>query len=255
MASWVIIPARLASSRLPRKALADIHGLPMVVRVAQAAQQSRADRVVVATDAEEILEAARRCGIDALMTASTHASGTDRIAEAGQLLGVAGNDCVINVQGDEPLIEASLIDALIALMQTHPDCPMVTAAHALHDPQAWENPHIVKLVLSRRSEAMYFSRALIPHDRDGRRSQVEEAVLRHVGIYGYRMHFLAGFATLEQPAVERLESLEQLRALWHGYRILVHRMHTPAAPGVDTPEDLALVRTLFAAHSKVGLGT
>jgi len=235
-----------------RKPLADIHGLPMVVRVAQAAQRSVADHVVVATDSEEVLSAARSFGVDALITSREHASGTDRIAEAAQRLGVAPDDAVINVQGDEPLIEASLINTLLGLLQAHPDCPMVTAAHPLEDMQAWTNPNVVKVVLSRCGNALYFSRALIPHDRDSRRSDEDEAVLRHVGVYGYRMHFLARYGQLERPSIERLESLEQLRALWHGHRILVHRLDQPAAPGVDTPEDLALVRELFLAHSKVG---
>jgi len=252
LTSWVFIPARLASTRLPLKPLADIHGVPMVVRVAQAARRSRADRVVVATDAPEVLAAAKCYGIEALLTAPQHQSGTDRIAEAAHLLGLAPDDRVVNVQGDEPMIEPSLINALLDLLDAHPDCPMVTAAHPLAEVEAWTNPNLVKVVLSLREEALYFSRALIPHDRDGLRSHRDEAVLRHVGIYGYRMHFLARYSQLERPSIERLESLEQLRALWHGYRILVHRLHQPCAPGVDTPEDLESIRALFAAHPKVG---
>jgi 3-deoxy-manno-octulosonate cytidylyltransferase (CMP-KDO synthetase) len=225
----------------------------MVVRVAQAAQRSAADHVIVATDSEEVLNAARSFGVDALITSREHVSGTDRIAEAAQRLGVAPDDAVINVQGDEPLIEASLIDALLGLLRAHPDCPMVTAAHPLEETLAWTNPNVVKVVLSRCGNALYFSRALIPHDRDSRRSSEDEAVLRHVGVYGYRMHFLARYGQLERPSIERLESLEQLRALWHGHRIHVHRLDQPAAPGVDTPHDLAVVRELFLAHPKVGL--
>lgn len=246
----VLIPARMASSRLPDKPLADIAGLPMVVRVAQRAAQSGADRCVVAADDERILRACERHGVSAIATRADHPSGSDRLAEACAQLGLDGDDLVVNVQGDEPLIEPALIDAVADTLRRHPACAMSTAAHAIAQRADWLNPNVVKVVLDREGIAHYFSRAPIPWWRDGMdRSDAlpDPAPLRHVGIYAYRAAFLRRFPTLAPAPTERLESLEQLRALWHGERIAVHVTPHAPGPGVDTPQDLERVRALLAA--------
>lgn len=250
----VLIPARLASSRLPDKPLADIGGLPMVVRVAQAAAASGASRVVVAADAPVIVEACRAHGVEALLTRTDHPSGSDRLAEACTLLGLPDDDCVLNVQGDEPLIAAPMIDACAQLLHDRPDCVMSTVAHAIDDPAEFNNPNVVKVVLDAQSRALYFSRAPIAWWRDGFAAGIHQlpapAPLRHVGLYGYRAGFLRRFPTLPQSPLEVLEALEQLRVLWHGERIAVHVSAERPGPGVDTPEDLARVRALFAEATR-----
>jgi 3-deoxy-manno-octulosonate cytidylyltransferase (CMP-KDO synthetase) len=247
----VLIPARLASTRLPNKPLADIAGKPMVVRVAERAARSGALRVVVAADHPSIVEACAAHGVQAVLTAESHPSGSDRLAEACALLGLADTELVVNVQGDEPLIEPGLIDACAALLQQQPACVMATVAHPLHAVADFTNPNVVKVVLDAQARALYFSRACIPWWRDGNaaagvRQLPEPAPLRHVGLYAYRVGFLRRFPSLPPAPLEQLESLEQLRVLWHGERIAVHV--TPHAPGsgVDTPEDLARVRREWA---------
>jgi 3-deoxy-manno-octulosonate cytidylyltransferase (CMP-KDO synthetase) len=244
----VLIPARLASTRLPNKPLADIGGAPMVVRVAQRAQLSRAENVVVATDSQEVIEQCAHFNIQAVMTASTHASGSDRLAEACTLLGLPDDAVVVNVQGDEPLIDMALIDAVAQLLADRPDCAMSTAAHAIESAEDHMNPNIVKVVLDARQTAMYFSRAPIPAARDhtGQALPTLLKPLRHVGIYGYRAGFLKAFPGLPPAPVEQLECLEQLRALWHGYKIAVHTTERSPGIGVDTPADLQAARQLFA---------
>ena len=253
MSFTAIVPARLASTRLPDKPLADIGGLPMVVRVAQRAAQSGAARVVVATDHERILQACQRHGVAALMTRADHASGSDRLAEACSLLGLDGDAVVVNVQGDEPLIDPALIDACAALLARRGDCVMATAAHAIDNVADYENPSVVKVVCDRDGLALYFSRAPLPWWRDGNprgpssiTALPEPAPLRHVGLYAYRAGFLRRFPTLAAAPLEQLEALEQLRVLWHGERIAVHVSAHAPGPGVDTPEDLERVRRLFA---------
>jgi len=247
----VLVPARLASTRLPNKPLADIAGLPMIVRVAQRAAQSSARAVVVAADHANIVAACSAHGIRAVLTRSDHATGSDRLAEACTLLGLDGNDAVINVQGDEPLIDPALIDACAALLEARSDCVMSTAAHAIGSPAEFDNPNVVKVVCDAAGRALYFSRAPIPWWRDGRMSGTTQlpspAPLRHIGLYGYRAGFLRRFPLLEAAPLERIESLEQLRVLWHGERIAVHVAAHAPGPGVDTPEDLARVRAIFAA--------
>ena len=245
----VLIPARLASSRLPDKPLADIAGLPMVVRVAQRAALSGATRCVVAADDDRILQACAQHGVAALATRADHPSGSDRLAEACTALGLADDEIVVNVQGDEPLIEPALIDAVAAELQARPDCAMSTAAHAIHRREDWVDPNVVKVVTDARGTAAYFSRAPIPWWRDGmaRDELPSPAPLRHVGIYAYRAAFLRRFPTLPPAPTERLESLEQLRALWHGERIAVHLTALAPGPGVDTPQDLERVRALLHA--------
>jgi 3-deoxy-manno-octulosonate cytidylyltransferase (CMP-KDO synthetase) len=245
----VLIPARLASSRLPRKPLADIAGLPMVVRVARQAQMSLASQVVVAADDAEILEACAAHGVAAVLTRVDHATGSDRLAEACELLGLDGDDVVVNVQGDEPLIEPALIDAVAGLLIARADCVVATAAHAVSDAAELANPNVVKVVCDREDRALYFSRAPIPWWRVGSTAASpgigSVAPLRHIGIYAFRAGFLRRFPSLEVSPLEAVESLEQLRVLWHGERIAVHRSQTPSGIGVDTAEDLARVRQML----------
>ena len=252
----VLIPARLASSRLPDKPLADIAGLPMVVRVAQAAARSGAARVVVAADSPRIITACLAHGIDAVLTRSDHLSGSDRLAEACELLGLDGDDAVVNVQGDEPLIAPAMIDACAALLGDRPDCVMATVAHAIDDLAEFSNPNVVKVVLDAAGRALYFSRAPIAWWRDGFAQGIHQLPsdpppLRHVGLYAYRAGFLRRFPQLSVAPIERQESLEQLRVLWHGERIAVHVSAERPGPGVDTPDDLARVRALFGAALKL----
>ena len=247
MGFTVLIPARLASTRLPDKPLADIAGRPMVVRVAQRASQSRAQRVVVAGDSPRIVQACEAHGVEAVLTGTDHTSGSDRLAQACELLGLAGPDVVVNVQGDEPLIDPSLIDAVAALLEASPEASMSTAAHAIASADEFSNPNVVKTVLDARGFALYFSRAGIPwwRDGDGALPLAQPLPLRHVGIYGYRAAFLRLFPTLAHAPVEQTEALEQLRALWHGYRIAVHVTQAAPGIGVDTPQDLERVRALW----------
>jgi 3-deoxy-manno-octulosonate cytidylyltransferase (CMP-KDO synthetase) len=246
----VLIPARLQSTRLPRKPLADIHGAPMVVRVAERARQSKARRVVIATDHAEIAAACRTHGVDCVMTSPDHPTGSDRLAEACEALGLQGDDAVVNVQGDEPLIDPALIDACAELLDTRRDCVMSTAAHAIEELSEYANPNVVKVVLDAAQRALYFSRSPIPWQRDGSSAGAPAlpsvaAPLRHVGIYGYRAGFLRRFPQLAASPLEAIESLEQLRVLWHGERIAVHVSNARPGPGVDTPEDLERVRALM----------
>lgn len=246
-----LIPARRASSRLPDKALLDIAGLPMVVRVARQALKSQASRVVVATDDVDIAQACSAHGIDPVMTALDHPSGSDRLAQACELLGLSDDQLVVNVQGDEPLIAPELINQVAFTLHQRPDCAMSTAAHPIDDPAEMANPNVVKTVLDAHGTALYFSRAPIPWWRDGFASGIgalsEPRPLRHLGIYAYRCHFLKQFPKLSVAPHETTEALEQLRALWHGHRIAVHVTHDSPSPGVDTPQDLERVRQLLSA--------
>lgn len=251
-----LIPARLASTRLPNKPLADIGGLPMVVRVARRAAESGAARVVIATDAPEVAQAAASHGVDVVMTRADHPSGTDRLAEAATALGLADDEIVVNVQGDEPLIPPPLIAAVARLLDERGDCSIATAAHPIASIAEYLNPNAVKVVTDASGRAAYFSRAPIPWDRDHlgaagvappaalSAAMQAEPPLRHVGLYAYRVAFLRAYPRLARSPHETIESLEQLRALWHGYHIAVLR--TPQAPpaGVDTPEDLERARRL-----------
>lgn len=252
MSFTVLIPARLASTRLPDKPLVDIAGIPMVVRVAQRALQSGASRVVVAADSLAIIEKCEAFGVLAVRTRTDHPSGSDRLAEACELLGLGDAEYVVNVQGDEPLIAPALIDAVAALLAQRSDCAMSTAAHTIATQAELLNPNVVKVVLDARNTALYFSRSPIPAARDfaGQAWWTEGSALppalRHVGIYGYRVGFLRQFPALTQAPLEQLEQLEQLRALWHGHRIAVHITEQAPGTGVDTPEDLERVRRLFA---------
>jgi 3-deoxy-manno-octulosonate cytidylyltransferase (CMP-KDO synthetase) len=250
MSFIVIIPARLASTRLPNKPLADLGGKPMVVRVAERAQASGAARIVVATDHADILAACAAHGIEACMTAASHPSGTDRIAEVARTLGLPADAVVVNLQGDEPLIDPALLSACAARISQ--DVPMATCAHPLHDALEAFNPNVVKVVLDKHGRALYFSRATIPWHRDAfaqNRDQLPAGYvpLRHIGLYAYSNAFLQQYPQLEPSPLETIEALEQLRVLWHGVPIAVHVTDSAPAAGVDTPEDLERVRAYFAS--------
>ncbi len=250
MSFTVLIPARLQSTRLPRKVLSDLGGAPMVVRVAQRAALSLAARVVVAADDDEIVRACAAHAVHCVKTRASHATGSDRLAEACQLLGLDGEQIVVNVQGDEPLIEPDLINACADVLARRPDCVMSTAAHGIDDPAEMLNPNVVKVVLDGQQRALYFSRAPIPWWRDGFAEGLRQlplpAPLRHIGIYGYHAGFLRRFPELPACPLETVESLEQLRVLWHGERIAVHVSPARPGPGVDTAQDLARVQAFFA---------
>ncbi len=245
----VLIPARLASTRLPDKPLADIAGKPMVVHVAARAAQSGAMQVVVACDDARIADACAAHGVRAVLTRKDHLSGSDRLAEACMLLGLAGDDMVVNVQGDEPLIDPELVRRVALLLDERADCVMSTAAHPLTEVSDYLNPNVVKVVLDAAGRALYFSRAPIPWRRDGAAADTlpSPAPLRHLGLYAYRAGFLRQFPALPPAPLEQTEALEQLRVLWHGHRIAVHVAPHGPGPGVDTPEDLARVRAVFAS--------
>ena len=248
----VIIPARLASSRLPEKALADIAGKPMVVRVAERAKLSEAQRIVVATDHTAIAAACSEYGIEAVLTGKQHTSGTARLAEAALLLGMADSDIAVNVQGDEPLIDPALINRTAELLGSS-SAQMATAAHPIADAAEFLNPNCVKVVLDQRRNALYFSRAPIAWPRDAfaeTQAVLPEgfAPLRHIGLYAYRVGFLHQYVGLPPSPLESIESLEQLRVLWHGGKIAVTVCDNAPSAGVDTAEDLQRVRDWFARH-------
>lgn len=258
MSFTVLIPARMASTRLPDKPLADIAGLPMVVRVARQAALAGARRVVVAADDARVMAACARHGVEALMTRVDHVSGSDRLAQACEMLGLDGGDVVVNVQGDEPLIAPDLIRQCADLLETDAEAVVATAAHAIHDLADFTNPNVVKVVLDAKFRALYFSRAPLPWWRDassaGRPALPTGAAqaggaLRHIGLYAYRAGYLRNFPSLAVAPLERLEALEQLRVLWHGDRIVVHIAAQAPPAGVDTPEDLARVRARFVTPS------
>lgn len=246
----VLIPARFASTRLPGKPLADIAGKPMVLRVVERARRSGACQVWVATDHPGVFEAVTRAGGQALMTRADHPSGTDRLAEAVERLGWADDEIVVNVQGDEPLIDPALIGAVAGALAADRDAAIATAAHPLSDPAELFNPNVVKVVCNAAGQAMYFSRAPIPWARDAfavDRSRLPPGlpVLRHIGLYAYRVAFLRRYAGLAVSPLEHFEALEQLRAMWHGYRIQVLQVDKAPLAGVDSPDDLERVRRLF----------
>ncbi len=258
MTFTVLVPARMASTRLPDKPLADIGGVPMVVRVARQAARSGASRVVVAADDMRVLAACAQHGVEAVLTRVDHVSGSDRLAEACTLLCLAGDDIVVNVQGDEPLIDPALIQQCADLLQADGEAVVATAAHAIDDVADFTNPNVVKVVLDAKFRALYFSRAPLPWWRDASSmgnpalpmaAAQDIGALRHIGLYAYRAGYLRNFPTLAVAPLEKLESLEQLRVLWHGDRIVVHiAPHAPPG-GVDTAEDLARVRALLAGST------
>jgi 3-deoxy-manno-octulosonate cytidylyltransferase (CMP-KDO synthetase) len=258
----VVIPARYASSRLPGKPLADIGGRPMVLRVLERALLAGAESVIVATDDARVQQAVEAAGYQAIMTSPDHQSGTERLVEVAEALGWDDDTLVVNVQGDEPLIDPELIREAARQLVLHSDAVMATLAHPIHDHADFINPNVVKVVTDEAGYALYFSRAPIPWPRDAFAVQSANAnrvgalqqpmphelgALRHIGLYAYRAGFLRTYASLAASPLERFEMLEQLRVLWHGHRISLGITPTAPAPGVDTPDDLARVRSLFAA--------
>lgn len=247
----VVIPARFASTRLPGKPLLDLGGKPMVVRVAQRARESGAEEVWVATDHAGVAEAAKANGFDVCMTREDHVSGTDRIAEVAAARNWPDDTIIVNVQGDEPLIAPELIREVAAHLQQHPHAAMSTACHPIHDIVSMFNPNIVKVVLDRQGYALLFSRAPVPYARDTFKQNADQLpgelpAYRHIGLYAYRAGFLRAFTQLAPAPLEQFEALEQLRALWHGYKISVAVTESSPATGVDTPQDLVMVRKAFS---------
>lgn len=252
----VVIPARFASTRLPGKPLLEIGGKPMVIRVAEQAAKSGAQQIIIATDYEPILAAAAAHGFKACLTRADHSSGTDRIAEVVAQQGWPDDTIVVNVQGDEPLIPPALIHAVARHLHEHPECAIATACHPIHDEASMRNPNIVKTVLDKNGNALYFSRAPIPYPRDafaqGATLPADLPVLRHIGIYAYRASFLRTFGQLAPSAIEQIEALEQLRALWHGHKIGVTITRDAPPSGVDTEADLLAARTIFESSLTQG---
>ena len=245
---YAVIPARYASTRLPGKPLLDIAGKPMVVWVAERARQSGAQQVVVATDDARIVNAVKAHGHSVVMTRADHASGTDRIAEVAQHQGWSDDAIIVNVQGDEPLIEGSLIIEVATKLANSKDAMMATACHAIHTKEDFLNPNIVKVVLDADGHALYFSRAPIPYPRDYfAQTELPSGIpaYRHIGIYAYRAKFLKEYANLKPAAIEQFECLEQLRVLYHGHKIAVAISANAPATGVDTQADLEQVRGLM----------
>lgn len=249
----VVIPARYASSRLPAKPLLDIGGQPMVVRVANQALASGAEEVVVATDHTDIFAAVVSHGFKAVMTREDHVSGTDRLAEVAAHFKWADDVVVVNVQGDEPLIDPKLIQQVAHDLGEHHHASIATVCHAIHDKETMLNPNVVKVVMDAGGYAMYFSRAPIPYPRDAFAQSLdlpnELPVYRHVGIYAYRASFLHAYTKLSSAPIEKFEALEQLRAMWHGYKISLSVVSEAPATGVDTHDDLELVRNIISSRS------
>lgn len=262
----VVIPARYASTRLPAKPLLDLGGKPMVVRVAERALQSGADEVCVATDHPEVAKAARCHGIEVVMTRLDHPTGTDRLAEVVAIRGWSDDTLVVNVQGDEPLIDPELV-ARTAFQLAESGASVATVGHPIHRLEDFFNPNVVKLVHRADGDALYFSRAPIPWPRDvfarlrdansgvlPESGDLPEGVLaiRHIGLYAYRVYFLRAYASLAPVPLEAIESLEQLRALHYGFRISVAISDTMPAPGVDTPQDAVAMQAIFACRPATG---
>ena len=259
----VVIPARYASVRLPGKPLADVAGKPLIVRVCERAMESGVGPVVVASDDERVVSAARACGAEAVLTSGAHATGTDRIAEVAALRGLDPATVVVNVQGDEPLLPPSLIEQVAANLSRREDCAIATLCEAIEREDDVFDPAVVKVVFDETGRAAYFSRAPIPYCRGRfdarRRSDAHTGAApaslpprlhhRHIGLYAYRAGFLSRFASLAPAPSERAESLEQLRAIHHGYSIHVEAARERPGPGVDTPADLERVRAIFAGRA------
>ncbi|NOL49721.1 3-deoxy-manno-octulosonate cytidylyltransferase [Pelistega europaea] len=246
-----IVPARAASTRLPGKMLLDVHGLPLVIRTAQQANQSQASRVLIATDDKQIQAVAQSHGFEVMLTSAEHPSGTDRLAEVVTRLNLSDDMIVVNVQGDEPLLDPSLINQVAQALINHPQAAIATCAYPITEAEKFFNPNVVKVVKDATGFALYFSRAPIPWARDAfsrDKSQLPKNhfALHHIGLYAYRVGFLKQYPHLSMGVYEQLESLEQLRALEHGYRIFVLQTAQAPLPGVDTTEDLERVRAYFA---------
>ncbi len=253
MSFHVIIPARYASTRLPGKPLLDIGGKSMLQHVCERAEESGAASVTVATDDQRIADAVEKFGGAVCMTGEHHQSGSERLAEATQKLGLADDDIVVNLQGDEPLMPPTLLAQVAQLLEGDHGADMATLCTRIHTAAELFDPHVVKVVMNALGNALYFSRAVIPWDRDAFAVTTEELPekalhYRHLGIYAYRAGFLQRYITMEPCGLERMESLEQLRVLWHGGHIQVAEAVELPGPGVDTEADLDKVRALVAAR-------
>ena len=244
----VVIPARYQSSRLEGKPLLDIGGIPMVIHVVKQSLKSKANDVVVATDDQKIFDIVEKFGYKAIMTNIKHKSGTDRTVEVVNLMGWSDHEIVVNVQGDEPLINPSLINQIAEYLDHHKDVFVSTACHSISDYNDFINPNNVKVVLDKNSQALYFSRAPIPFPRDEFAQKMigKEGFYKHIGIYAYRAKFLKSYKDIVQTELEDIEKLEQLRILYAGYKIGVVASVDNPMIGVDTPEDLEKVRKLFS---------
>lgn len=242
----VVIPARLGSTRLPGKVLADICGRPLIAHVYDRAVEAGARSVVIAADNERVVEACRAFGADVQLTSPMHHSGTDRVHEVATARGWKDDRCIVNLQGDEPMMPPEVVAACANKLVEDPEAAISTCAHALSDPEAFANPNVVKVVCDARDRALYFSRARIPFPRDADGADCPEGALRHIGVYGYRVAALRRFASLQPGSLEALEALEQLRALEQGMPIAVARVVAAPGRGVDTEADLESVRVLLA---------
>ncbi|EKU54782.1 3-deoxy-D-manno-octulosonate cytidylyltransferase [Acinetobacter sp. WC-323] len=244
----IVIPARFASSRLPGKPLLLIHGRPMILRVVdQAKKVAGFDDLCVATDDSRIAAVCQAEGVDVVLTHPEHPSGTDRLSEVARIKGWAADDVIVNVQGDEPLLPAQLVQQVTQLLLDHPQCSMSTLCEPIHQLDEFQRDSIVKVVMNKRNEALYFSRATIPYDRDGAKqavSTLHTQAFRHLGLYAYRVKLLQEYVTWEQGNLEKLESLEQLRVLENGHRIAIDIAEANLPPGVDTQADLDRLNTL-----------
>ena len=238
MSCRVVIPARLESSRLPGKVLADLDGRPVLAHVVAAAQASGLGEVWVASDAPQVLDVARAAGAQAALTRADHPSGSDRIHELTQAQGWAAGDIVVNLQGDEPFMAPALLSAVAELLRGDATADWATVACPIHNAEDWLSPACVKVVCDQQGRALYFSRSGIPHLRGGAAEQPPPGALRHIGLYAYRVGALARYCQHAPSPLEELEKLEQLRALEHGLRIAVHVAQTPPPAGIDTPADL-----------------
>lgn len=238
----IVIPARFSSSRLPGKPLLEIHGRPMILRVVdQAKKVAGFDDLCVATDDERIATVCRAEGVDVVMTSAEHPSGTDRLSEVARIKGWAIEDIIVNVQGDEPLLPALLVKQVAQLLEDQPESSMSTLCEPIHSLDEFQRDSIVKVAMSKHNQALYFSRATIPYDRDGAKQaeqQLHNQAYRHLGLYAYRVKLLQEYVTWDMGVLEKLESLEQLRVLENGHRIAIAIAEANLPPGVDTQADL-----------------
>ncbi|MFC4251981.1 3-deoxy-manno-octulosonate cytidylyltransferase [Sinimarinibacterium flocculans] len=242
----IVIPARLGSTRLPRKVLLEVAGKPVIRHVWEAARRAGAGEIVVATDSEEVVTACSAFGADVQLTSAGHQSGTDRSNEIARSRDWPADTVVVNLQGDEPLMPPALLRQAAALLADDREAHIATLCHPLHAQDEWQNPNVVKVVLDRRGYALYFSRAPIPWPRDQAPAMPAGLAYRHIGLYAYRVAALAEFSSLPPAPLETCEALEQLRALTHGYRIKVGVIDVPPPRGVDTADDLRAVAALLA---------
>mgnify|MGYP002733009560 CR=1 FL=1 len=248
----IVIPARFSSSRLPGKPLLEIHGRPMVLRVVdQAKKVAGFDDLCVATDDERIAAVCRAEGVDVVMTSPNHPSGTDRLSEVAKIKGWASDDIIVNVQGDEPLLPATLVKQVTQLLVDQPESSMSTLCEPIHQLEEFQRDSIVKVVMSKYNQALYFSRATIPYDRDGAKREtpsLHNQGYRHLGLYAYRVKLLQEYVTWDMGVLEKLESLEQLRVLENGHRIAIAIAEANLPPGVDTQADLDRLNALDLSY-------